>query len=343
MKMQIQKIIAFVKSNWMTISVVLGAILIVVSIVAVIFVFGARRNQVATGSPDNVNTANTALVPAAKTYTDLYAVSIDNHVDARPPSGVNQAAFIYEAPVEGGITRFLAVFERGMNVSEIGPVRSARPYFLDWVLELGPSLFLHVGGSPDALARIAATPALLEADRDGIAAPGFWRDDKRDAPHNVYTSSANVEQMFAARTGGPRTITPWLMAADPAPEARGVAASFTVPMSTDTSYTPEWRYDPSRNVYARFSNKKAQMDRSGAPIETKNVIVMKTETKVLDSVGRLSVATSGSGEAIVYRNGETIAATWKNEVGGSPTRFYGPTGAEVVLTDGNVWVEVVKK
>jgi hypothetical protein len=210
-------------------------------------------------------------------------------------------------------------------------------------VELGPSLFLHVGGSPEALAKISSTPSLLEADRDGIADAGFWRDQQLDAPHNVYTSSSKVEQMFVDRTGGTRTVTPWLMAADPAPVARGIAASFSVPMSTDTSYVPEWQYDPIRNIYARYISSKAQQDAAGQPIETKNIVVMKTETKVLDSEGRLRVTTAGSGEATVYRNGETIAATWKNEAGGAPTRFYGPDGAEVVLTDGNVWVEVVKK
>lgn len=337
------KIISYLKAHWQIAAVAVGAALLVVSVLVMVLAFGARRNQMAGAPAGNTNAA--AALPVGKTYTDFYAVAIDNHVEARPPSGINQAAFVYEAPVEGGITRFLAIFERGASVAEIGPVRSARPYFLDWVAELGPSLFLHFGGSPDAMNKIASTPYLYEADRDGTGAAGsgFWRDDKRDAPHNAYTSSANVEKMFAARGGSARTVTPWLMVPDPDPLARGQAGSFTVPMSTDAGYTPEWRYDPSRNIYARYIKNKAQLDRSGAPLEAKNIIVMKTDVKVLDSDGRLSVATAGEGGATIYRNGETIAGTWNNDAGGALARFYGPDGSEVVLTEGNVWIEVVKK
>jgi hypothetical protein len=338
-----QKIVAYFKANWQIAAVIVGAALIVVSAMVIFFVFGARRNQTAVTPIGNANLA--PVLPAGKTYTDLYAVSIDNHVDARPPSGLNQAAFVYEVPVEGGITRFLAVFERGVNVPEIGPVRSARPYFLDWVTELGPSLFLHFGGSPAAMSRIASIPYLYEADRDGTgsAGNGFWRDGKRDAPHNAYTSSANVEKMFASRGGSARTVTPWLMVPDPDSSTRGKADNFTVPMSTDAGYTPEWRYDPSRNLYARYIKNKAQLDRSGAPLEAKNIIVMKTDVQVLDSEGRLSVAIAGAGGATIYRNGETIAGIWNNDAGGALARFYRPDGSEVVLTEGNVWIEVEKK
>lgn len=335
-------LIAYVKAHWMRLSLVIGSALIVASVAAALYALGARRDH---APADEAGTPAVSVLPKAKSYSDLYAVSIDNHKDARPPSGVNQAAFVYEVPVEGDITRFLAVFERGMSVPEIGPVRSARPYLIDIVSELGPSLFVHFGGSPEALSRLSASAALREIDRDGISNAGsyFRRDDKRSAPHNAYTSSTDVESMFASRPGASRTVTPWLMVPDPDPSARGAASSFTVPMSKSDGYSPEWRYDPARNVYSRYLSGKTQSDRAGKPIEAKNVVVMNTTSQVLDGEGRLSVMMSGSGDATVYHDGKVIPGIWKNDAGGSPVRFYAQDGAEVPLTEGNVWIEVVGK
>ncbi len=335
-----KSILAYLKTHWMMISVVAGSFLIVVSAVVVVFALGARRDR--PSSPSENGTNAVPAIPAARTYTDLYAVSIDYHRDARPPAGVNEAAFVYELPVEGGITRFLAVFERGLNVPEIGPVRSARLYFLDIVSELGPSLFLHFGGSPGALSKIASTPSLLEADRDGISSAGsyYWRDEKRPAPHNVFISSANADSMFGSREGAARAVTPWLMAADPDPSLRGEAASFIVPMSKEPEFQPEWHYEPAKNAYVRHVSGKPENDKAGKPIEAKNVIVMETTSQVIDREGRLDVQMQGSGKAVVHRNGQVIEGQWRNDINGAPVRFYGPDGAEIVLTSGNVWIEV---
>ena len=84
----------------------------------------------------------------------LVAVMIENHPDSRPQSGLYQASVVYEAPVEGNYSRFLAIFPSGVEVKKAGPVRSVRPYYLDWVREYGDPLYMHVGGSPEALVKI---------------------------------------------------------------------------------------------------------------------------------------------------------------------------------------------
>ncbi len=340
--MQIQKIVEYLKTDWRKKAVIAGGALILVSLAILVLSMTARRHEVA-GGEDNANTAS--ALPAPKVFKDLYAAPIDNHLDARPVSGVSKAVLVYEAPVEGDITRLLAVFERGSEIAEIGPVRSARPYFLDWVAELGPSLFLHFGGSPEALSRIASTPFLREVDEDGMGNAGdrYWRDTSRDMPHNAYTSTDDVEKMFAARTGESRTVSAWLMAPDPDIGVRGVGEAFTVPLSKSANYQPEWRYDRERNVYVRHIRGIQEFDRQKNPLEAKNVIVMETTVKVLDDIGRLRVATDGTGKATVYHNGEKIDATWRNDAGGAPVRFYGSDGLELALTNGSVWIEVVKK
>lgn len=342
--MNMNDIIIYLKGHWQKSAIVGGIALVVLSMVAILFLSTMRIRSIAHTAANTNSQEPVFVKPTVRTYTDLFAVSIDNMVDARPASGIDQATLVYEMPVEGDITRLLAVFERGTEVKEIGPVRSARPYLLDWVSGLGPSLFLHFGGSPEALSRIASSASLKQVDRDGMgnAASGFWRDDSRDMPHNAYTSSEKVEKMFAIRSGEPRTVAAWLMAPEPDAPARGAGETFTVPLSTSASYRPEWRYDAAKNVYIRYSRGKQELTRDGAAVEAKNVIVMQTDVKSLDAVGRLKITTAGQGHATVYRNGEKVDGTW-NAAEGTLAKFYGGDGNEVVLTEGNVWVEVVKK
>ena len=296
----------------------------------------------------DANTNTVAVQPTPKTYTDLYAVSIDNEAEARPASGINQAAIVYEAPVEGGITRFLAFFERGVQVPQIGPVRSARLYFLDWITDWSAVKFFHFGGSPEALAQIAAAPALTAADEDGVTGAGgafFSRDATRNAPHNAYTSSDNVETAFAGSSAGSVNVNAWLMEDDPDISTRGAdGQKFALALSSDPAYNPVWVYDSAMNIYTRTINNQVEKDSDGAAITAKNIIVMSTDVSVVDADGRLKVGTAGSGVAVIYRNGQSENVTWNEDPATpSPPHFTSANGSPAVLTNGNVWIEVVKK
>ncbi|MBI5221973.1 MAG: DUF3048 domain-containing protein, partial [Candidatus Magasanikbacteria bacterium] len=117
----------------------------------------------------------------------LVAVMVDNHPDGRPLSGLAEASVVYEAPVEANYTRFLAIYPANAEVKDVGPVRSARPYYLDWVSEYGDAMYMHVGGSPEALSLIREYKIfdLNEFYRGWY----YWRDRNRFAPHYIYTSS----------------------------------------------------------------------------------------------------------------------------------------------------------
>lgn len=124
-------------------------------------------------------------VDPAELNKKIMTVVIENHPDARPQSGLDKASIVYETLAEGGITRFLAVFQEN-EVAEIGPVRSARIYFLDWVLEYD-ALFAHIGGNIAALDQIG--PLKIQDINQFYNANYFWRDNSRVAPHNVYTTT----------------------------------------------------------------------------------------------------------------------------------------------------------
>jgi Protein of unknown function (DUF3048) N-terminal domain/Protein of unknown function (DUF3048) C-terminal domain len=329
----------FFKKHWVKISFIVGILLIAVSLVVIFFLFGERKDEIAK-MPVVANVSAPAA-PGVKTWTDLYAVSIDNQIDARPASGLNQAEFVIEAPVEGGISRFLAFFARGNSVPEIGPVRSARPYFLDWVKDAGPALFVHIGGSPEAMARIASDPVLLVTDADGIGAAGvfFSRDDARVAPHNAYIASKDVETLFFKRSPTPRPVTGWSFVSEPDASKLGSGGDVKIKFG-DPANSVVWSYDKTNNDYTRASGGKADKTKDGALITAKNVAVIYTDVKSIDTDDRKSVRTTGDGVAKVYVNGNEIDGTWKCD-GSSLPRFYDASGNEIIFTEGNVWVEVV--
>lgn len=348
--MIMDKIIEYLKNNWQRTAIIAGAVLIVLSAGSVAVLSMARSRQF-NHQPAVSNSNNNAPVSVSaatvRTYADLYAVSIDNHVDARPVSGINQAVIVYETPVEGDITRFLAFFERGTTVAQIGPVRSARLYLLDWVTQLGAAAFFHFGGSPEAMAQLATNVSLGAINNDGAGAAGnlFWRDAGRQAPHNAYTSSGNADKFFAARVGSANVTSGWLMAPDPDLSARGAdGQKVAAPLSSTAAYSPVWIYDQMQNVYRRTVKGQVEKDAAGAAITAKNIIAISTDVSVIDNDGRLKIATSGKGAARIYRNGTQQDVTWeKSDAGATPVRFYAADGSEAVLTAGSVWLEVVRK
>ena len=338
-------LIAYLKGHWRAVAIIAGAALIVISAGSFMILAGMRSKSMARPSATsaNININWPSAAATAKTYAGLYAVSIDNMVDARPAAGINQAAFIYEAPVEGGITRFLAFFERGVQVPKIGPVRSARLYFLDWAAAWGAGAFFHLGGSPEAMARIATTPTLHSIDEDGVLGAGnvFFRDAQRLAPHNAYTSSAGTESVLS----GSGSTTAWLMADDPDISSRGADGGKVMPaLSNDLSYDPVWVYSSATNVYTRTVKGQVEKDAAGAAVAAKNIIVMSVDASVIDAEGRLKIGTAGSGSAVVYSNGFSQDATWNEDPSAvAPPRFTAADGSPITLANGNVWIEVVKK
>jgi len=122
-----------------------------------------------------------------KVNPELVAVMIENHSEARPQSGLSEASVVYEAPVEANYTRFMLIFPADAKIDKVGPVRSARPYYLDWLQEYGGPMYMHVGGSPDALDKIK-TGNIFDLN-EFYNGKYYWRDNVRSAPHNVYTSS----------------------------------------------------------------------------------------------------------------------------------------------------------
>lgn len=266
-----------------------------------------------------------------------FAVSIDNHPDSRSPSGLGEADIVWEVLVEGGITRFLAVFQ-SQDVQRIGPVRSARAYMIDWAREVD-AMFAHVGGHHEALRRLA------NEDRDIANADAFqtgntfWRDASRTPPHSTYTSTERL-QKFIERRGwsASSTIAGWRFGEPEGERAQEITIDWS-----ESLFAVGYSYDEDAGAYAReLAGAPHRLD-DGSELAPTNVVVMFV--RVLGApergTGTLTIRTLGEGEAIVFSGGKVTEGKWKKPSPKGRTRFYKENGEEIPLRPGQTWIEVV--
>lgn len=266
------------------------------------------------------------------------AVMLDNHIAARPQSGLAEAEIVFEFLAEGNITRYMAIIQAA-DLNSIGPVRSARPYFIDKALEFD-ALYVHVGGSMEALSDIAQ---FKMADIDGMnrGQDTFWRTNHKKIPHNMYTSTEALRA--AAARSGYRT------------EADPDFASFTeedqnfpeeenlnqIRFEFSRYYRPAFVYDPAEKVYERIVKDSPQLEEfSGQKITAKNLLVLKIPTRVVDEEGRLDIETVGKGSGLYITNGKVLDIEWEKRDRRSRT-MYVWKGQELLLNPGNTWIVAV--
>lgn len=313
----------------------------------------SKRQAQGKGQPQNVVASAPAVAASAVKLQAIngllvdpskagrpFAVVIENHPDARPQSGLSQADIVYEALAEGGITRFLAVFQT-QNVKNIGPVRSARTYFNDWAEELG-ALYVHVGGNSDALADLNAGdyPAVSNADQY-FNGSFFTRVKNRKPPHNVYTSISALNALEAAhRYSGDKIYQDYLFKAA-APLAEPTASTINIKFSRP-EYQVKYLYDKRTNTYKRYIAGKADVDAANqkqiAPTDIAVQIVRNWPTQT-DTLLSMDMGTHESGNAYVFMDGREISGTWKYDSG--RTRFFDASGKELAFDPGQIFIEVV--
>lgn len=276
------------------------------------------------------------------------AVIIENHIDARPQSGYNSADLVFETLAEGGITRTMAIFW-GRSVTEIGPVRSARQYFLEWLLPFDP-LFMHIGQAYSDDPRIDANGniylyGIKSLDRYGT----FWRSQDRYAPHNAYTSTELMYQKAEdyGYTGTPSEIDAWTFKQDAPADQRGqdstVNLVFFERLNNGGIYDITWKYDRERNVYLRYNNENEYTDAiTDTQVYAKNIIIQRVETiSSGDYKAHMIITTIGEGDAIILRDGAVIYGTWKKPDKDTRTRYFDADGNEIIFNRGITWVEAV--
>ncbi len=271
------------------------------------------------------------------------AVMIENHTEARPQIGLNQAAIVYEAIAEGGITRFMAVFSP-FDVKKVGPVRSARQYYVEWAKGLD-ALYAHVGGSQDAKTLIT-TLGVADLDQFRYGIKAYWREPKTGVAieHTMFTSTDKLYVIAKeARLNLRATLTPYKFKEDALAEARGQAQTLTIDFSFPT-YKVLWTYDPATNSYIRAQGGITHVDReTGERIMAKTiaVAVVKRQLKSAEDGPGYIMTTTGSGKASILTDGKLVIGTWKRPTKNDMLRFYDDGGQEVALNRGQLWIEIV--
>ena len=251
---------------------------------------------------------------------------------------------MWHAPAEGGIPRYMAIFADTLP-EDIGPVRSARLYFVQWASEW-KAVYVHAGGSPQALATLASKghgQLVYNADEFRYN-PYFRRIPERFAPHNLYSNLVNLRKLSAAVGAEPGPMkSKWKFGPDIPLEQRPQGGSITVSYPANTI---TYRYNRKANTYRRsVSVEGDQRDASnGKRIAPKNVIVMLVNFSPLNDgshKNRQEADIIGHGKAWIATNGRTIKGTWrKNKITG-PTKFFDADGNEVRLTVGQTFVQVL--
>jgi hypothetical protein len=271
----------------------------------------------------------------------VVAVMVENHSDARPQSGLADASVVYEAPVEANYSRFLLLYHENEVVNEIGPVRSARPYFVDWIQEYDDPLYMHVGGSPDALDQIKEDGVL--GLNEFYRGWHYWRSTDRYAPHNVYTSSEQWTKALETYDSREEdTFSSWVFGTD-VDQCNISCVDEIVITFLAPRYVVTWKYNTSTMQYARWQDGRPHKDRNGKPIVADTFIVQEVQTEVLDAVGRLGMQTTGGGEATVFRGGNAIEGTWQKNSKKERTMWFDQEGSDISLRPGKIWIEVANK
>lgn len=269
----------------------------------------------------------------------LYAVMIENSAEAWPLQGLADARLVFEAPVEGAIPRFMAVYDELQALDEIGPVRSARPYYVDWVYGLD-ALYAHVGGSPEALDLLRQLP--VKDLNEFYWGRFFWRSQKRFAPHNVYTSINDLTNAFDEREFEEPELA-LLFDYDEKEETINTVEQFIeIPFSPVSSiYHAGWEYVPEQNQYLRYQGGEIQEEKDGQRIYASNIVVLFSDISVIDDVGRRRIRTIGKGDALLFKDGVEQEIQWEKESRDAPLRFITNDEENISLNAGSTWVEVV--
>ncbi|MBU1178073.1 DUF3048 domain-containing protein [Patescibacteria group bacterium] len=283
------------------------------------------------------------MVESAEADNWPVAVMIENITTVRPQSGLSDANVVYEALAEGGIARFMAIFDKGGTAAKIGPVRSARSYYLEWLSEYD-ALYVFSGAYPPVLSAVEG----LEIKNINAMYSGsqyYWRDNEASAPHNMFTNAEKLS--FALRDQEldqkKASFKSWKFE-DEVEKADRFAGEqeIKIDFSSD-GYKVVYKYDRESNTYLRYNPEGAEhTDRNtGKQIAPKNIVVIRVPNKVIDDQGRLEMDVHGEGEAVMFANGEATKGTWKKKDRTDRTVFYDEGGKEYSLVRGQTWVEVV--
>lgn len=301
--------------------------------------------ETAEAKPDEIyysRLTGKEVTNAETTTAATTCIMIENSPSARPQSGLNEAGVIYEAIAEGGITRFLAIFQEA-KPSYVGPVRSVRLTFAELAKPYHCSI-AHVGGSDNALNLIRNNSEFRDIDQF-FNDKYYWRIRSRAAPHNVYTRFSMLDELNfnkgyrTSEYNGFARVKP-----DTTPIApETVASTINIPMGSAT-YSPTYTYNAETNKYLRSyaqGGEHYSISEDGTKIRNAPDVVVAMK---VTSIARSSEAayadyvTTGTGDAYIFQNGGVTSGRWTRDNVNSELRFTDTSGNDIQLNRGQTWI-----
>ena len=272
---------------------------------------------------------------AALVHSSL-AVKIDNHEEARPQIALNRTDIVFEELVEGGLTRYVAVWHSDIP-DEVGPVRSIRPMDPDIATPFG-GIISYSGGQEQFVEMMMATPLLnivFDYDDTGL----FERADERPGPHDVILAAGEAVTRNAELAPPPAQFA--YGTADPlAAEALAAASTSRIDLVFSDARFPSWEGDAGSSVWLRLQEGVPDIEASGERVHATNVVTLRVAIDWSYGEVPRTVMVS-SGEAWVSVAGRTVHATWSKDAASSPIRLTADDGSPLRLAPGNTWVELV--
>ncbi|MCR5545205.1 MAG: DUF3048 domain-containing protein [Lachnospiraceae bacterium] len=342
--------------------IIIAAIaVIVVLIIVIVSVTGKKSNNdpketaaSVTEEEEVVDTGFTSKLTGEDMAEEIannrpIAVMIENTVDAIPQYGLNSAGVVYECPVEGGLTRLMAIFDNYYDLEQIGNVRSCRPYYVYFAREFD-AVYVHVGQSIHGEVLLATGIVDdLNALKGAAANITFFRTSEKKAPHNCYVSAESV--LAGIEAEGYRTTYEdgytghYQFASKDAPETLESGSDCAVVCPYFFNNEPYFIYNEETGLYDRYQYGKAQTDAvDGEQISVKNILFQTsaTETSLLEETQYLNIPLVGSGAGKYFTNGKMIDVTWTKDSDTSVTHYYDASGNEIQLNIGNTWVCLIQ-
>lgn len=275
---------------------------------------------------------------SCNTYKNTpFMVIIENSRSARPQSGLSEADLVFETMAEGGIPRFIALFQKN-SPKEIGPIRSARPYFIDISKEYNLP-FSHCGGSEEALVAIK-NEGLMSMD-EILNGSYYWRDKSRNAPHNLYSSAENIRKLLINKgyISSPSFIHKfnkeyW--------SNNSLSDANSIEIKLNRYYTIG--YELKNGEYMKTMDNILAVDRSNNnPLTVSNIVIQITDIKLQSDGSHVDVTLVGDGSGYVISNGKYMKVNWSRKDVSSPTLFTDEKGCEVPLAPGKTWWHIADK
>lgn len=265
------------------------------------------------------------------------AAKVDNHPDARPQIGLERTDIVFEELVEGGLTRYVAVWHSDVP-DVIGPVRSIRPMDPDIISPLG-GIVAYSGGQARFVQAMRAAPVVNAIHGQPDTAETFYRGDNAAAPHNVLVRAPQVIAQHAQLTA-PVQQFPFADSIAGATATKEGTPTAGIDLRFGSMSAPSWNWDEASQRWVRFMTGGApDTDAQGAQLSAVNVVVLRVPVQVIQSIPTTLLI--GQGEAFVSTGGRTVAATWFKGSMTDPIRILDAQGVAVRLAPGNTWVELV--